>query len=374
MSSSEIKKPWIEKFRRTTSSTIYLPEVDGLRFLAIFWVVVLMHTTHFIDEKFYSNKLIHSNYWRNFFMEGGYGVALFFMISGFILSLPFARHYLGLNEKWKPVSLKRYYLRRLTRLEPPYIIALIVFFIAYVFVLKQYSFNELLPHFFASVIYSHIPIYGDFPWVLPVAWSLEIEVQFYLLAPLLCIIYKIKARYLRWSIFFVVICASGNLNYNSNYPNILKFICLFACGMLTTDLYCHRTKFISSSGVCFLIGSVSFVAIWFIPGLTNATGYVVKVFLLVVLFYTVLTNDRMKSIFSNRYFTIIGGMCYSIYLLHFGILALLGRLLQKTSINLSNAAYVPFYFILFISAILLISGFYFLFVEKPFMRFNLRDR
>jgi peptidoglycan/LPS O-acetylase OafA/YrhL len=82
LSSSQIKKSWIEKFRRTTSSTSYLPEVDGLRFLAIFWVVVLMHTSHFIDEKFFSNNLIRGAYWRNFFMEGGYGVALFFMIRG----------------------------------------------------------------------------------------------------------------------------------------------------------------------------------------------------------------------------------------------------------------------------------------------------
>jgi peptidoglycan/LPS O-acetylase OafA/YrhL len=138
--------------------------------------------------------------------------------------------------------------------------------------------------------------------------------------------------------------------------------------MLLTDLYCNRTKFISSPGLCFLIGTVVFVAIWFIPAITNVAGYVAKVVLLVVLFYIVLTNDKMKSIFSNRYATIIGGMCYSIYLLHFGILALLGRLLQKTSINLSNAAYVPLYFLLFVSAILSISGAYFLLIEKPFMR------
>jgi peptidoglycan/LPS O-acetylase OafA/YrhL len=301
-------------------------------------------------------------------MEGGYGVALFFMISGFILSLPFARYYFTLNGTQQPVSLKRYYARRLTRLEPPYIIALIVFFIAYVFVLQQYSFNGLLPHFFASLIYSHTLIYGEFPWVLPVAWSLEVEVQFYLLAPLLCIVYKIRSRHIRWSIFLVVICASGIFNYHSVHPNIIKFICLFACGMLLTDLYCNRTKFISSARFCFAIGAVAFVAIWFIPAITNFTGYVAKVFLLVVLFYIVLTNDRMKNIFSNRYIAIIGGMCYSIYLLHFGILSLLGKLLQKTSLNLSNAAYIPLYFLLFIIAILSISGTYFLLIEKPFMR------
>ena len=81
-------------------------------------------------------------------MEGGYGVSIFFMISGFILSLPFAKAHFNKNPGKKNISLKRYYLRRLIRLEPPYIIALIIFFIGNVWVLHKYSFDELLPHFF----------------------------------------------------------------------------------------------------------------------------------------------------------------------------------------------------------------------------------
>ena len=59
-------------------------------------------------------------------MVGFRGVELFFVISGFILGLPFAAHYL---KGAAPVSLRKYYLRRLTRLEPPYIVALLVLFI-----------------------------------------------------------------------------------------------------------------------------------------------------------------------------------------------------------------------------------------------------
>ena len=49
------------------------------------------------------------------------------MISGFILGLPFARHVLA---NGPPVVLKQYFLRRLSRLEPPYIVAMITLFIA----------------------------------------------------------------------------------------------------------------------------------------------------------------------------------------------------------------------------------------------------
>ena len=368
MSLPPSKKNWLEKFRRITSSTQYLPEVDGLRFLAIFMVAIWMHTTHFIDEKFFSNGLITDPYWSNFIMEGGYGVSIFFMISGFILSLPFAKAHFNKNSGKKNISLKRYYLRRLIRLEPPYIIALIIFFIGNVWVLHKYSFEELLPHFFASAFYLHNTIYDSFSYVLPIAWSLEVEVQFYLLAPLLCCIYLIKSKYLRWAIFIALIIASGIYNYQFIMGTVVKFFCCFGIGMLVTDLYCKKEKFIASSDFCFVIGIISLLVIVFVPTLTSSPGYWIKFLFSAIFFYIVLTNKRWKEIFSNKYLTVIGGMCYSIYLLHFAILSVMGRILQRTNLILSNINYLPLYFILFAICILIISSVYFLLIEKPFMK------
>ena len=53
------------------------------------------------------------------------GVPLFFAISGMILGLPFARYWLLQGPK---VSLRRYFLRRVTRLEPPYIASMLLLF------------------------------------------------------------------------------------------------------------------------------------------------------------------------------------------------------------------------------------------------------
>jgi len=62
--------------------------------------------------------------WLNkVFSAGHNGVPLFFAISGFILSLPFARQGLGGGS---PVSLRQYYIRRVTRIEPPYVIQLFI--------------------------------------------------------------------------------------------------------------------------------------------------------------------------------------------------------------------------------------------------------
>ena len=50
---------------------------------------------------------------------------MFFVISGFVLGMPFCKRTLA---DGPPVNLGRYFLRRLTRLEPPYAISLLIFF------------------------------------------------------------------------------------------------------------------------------------------------------------------------------------------------------------------------------------------------------
>ena len=46
-----------------------MPEIDGLRFIAICWVVVLMHLPNIIDTNLYNNQLISNSfiakwYWK----------------------------------------------------------------------------------------------------------------------------------------------------------------------------------------------------------------------------------------------------------------------------------------------------------------------
>ena len=58
---------------------------------------------------------------NNVFGAGCFGVQLFFVISGFILSLPFARQYLCQGRR---ISLREFYVRRVARMQPPYAIHL----------------------------------------------------------------------------------------------------------------------------------------------------------------------------------------------------------------------------------------------------------
>jgi peptidoglycan/LPS O-acetylase OafA/YrhL len=138
------------------------------------------------------------------------GVELFFVISGFILSVPFASRYLLNAPK---VELKQYYLRRLTRLEPPYFISLFVC-VAAQYVTARRGFHDMAPHLLASFFYLHNLIYGAFAGAVNgVAWSLEIEIQFYILVPLLALLFAISDARVRRTLVISIMVAAGLISF-----------------------------------------------------------------------------------------------------------------------------------------------------------------
>src|SRR5438094_3364218 len=116
---------WLGGFRRITTSGNYIPEIDGLRFIAIF-AVVLHHVALYVTTL--------DNRPEGIFELGTRGVELFFAISGFVLAAPFASQYLCGRPR---VRLGQYFLRRLTRLEPPYLLALLIIFFVKIMSLSQ---------------------------------------------------------------------------------------------------------------------------------------------------------------------------------------------------------------------------------------------
>ena len=167
---------------------VWSSKIDGLRSIAIASVVLFHAAGNFRfyalgGQKSYPGAA--ANALDAFLKTGEYGVPLFFAISGFILGLPFASRYLVGG---KPVNLGKYLWRRVTRLEPPYFFALGVLFA--INVVENQGF-ENFPNLLASMFYVHNFAYGEPSAILVVAWSLEVEVQFYLCMPVLALLFAI---------------------------------------------------------------------------------------------------------------------------------------------------------------------------------------
>lgn len=334
-------------------------------------VVCIAHVPNFLNRKIFNGQFITSAYWERFSLDGIFGVFFFFMISGFVLGLGFANNYLV--KKQKP-NFKNYYLRRFIRIEPPYFIALLLFFLTLIFVVKKYSFSELLPHLLASLVYLHNPIYDSNSWILPVAWTLETEIQFYLIAPLLAQLYRINNRKWRWGMQILLILASTIYWYNIfTGIHVFKFLQYFLIGMLLADLYVENKKLPIREKYSSIIGIICCLAILFTIGYDNLGGYIIKYALMILLFHLVLTSEKLRSLFSLKFLALTGGMCYSIYLIHEQVMSATGQVIiflgtKNTVVNFT------LYFVTIIVSILIFSAIFFLFIEKPFMKFNIKKK
>jgi peptidoglycan/LPS O-acetylase OafA/YrhL len=166
-----------------------LPELDGIRGVAIVWVV-LYNTTDLLPPTLHGA-------WQMFAFlvhPGWIGVQLFFALSGFLITQ-------GLLDTQRATNYFRaFYARRALRILPLYYTVLILFLIVAPALhisphLLQANLKEQLSLWLFTVNWTHTAPYGFAHF-----WSLAVEEQFYLFWPL--IVHRISARRL----FAVCIC------------------------------------------------------------------------------------------------------------------------------------------------------------------------
>ena len=362
------------RFRRITTNQVYLPEIDGIRFLAILLVVLFHIHGYFVAKTpiIFADNQNEYNLLNTFLGNGNRGVEIFFVLSGFILCLPFANHYINTEKK---VSLSRYYLRRLTRLEPPYFIAMTAVLLMQL-MMHIHPASVLVPSWLASLIYSHNIIFHHKSLLTTVAWSLEIEIQFYLIAPLLFSVLslnKIARRALLVAAYTILLLFQKW--YHPPFASLYGFAQYFLAGILLADVYVsNNTSGFFNKKWSALFAVLCFAVIIFMPfyhlpairGLSFLSRFCFPL-TIALFFYVVLKNDSVKNLFSYKFIPVIGGMCYSIYLLHYTIISVVGR--YTTGIHFTSY-YLPnliLQVILLSIPILIISAAFYYFIERPFM-------
>jgi peptidoglycan/LPS O-acetylase OafA/YrhL len=372
----------LSPFRRITGSGVFIAEIDGLRFVAI-GSVVLFHLAVGLAIK--SPALFsrpQGSVTADLIWNGFRGVELFFVISGFVLALPFAGH--GLLGK-PEVPLKPYFLRRVTRLEPPYMLCMLLLFALHV-VVRGRSPRELFPHLCASLLYLHNLIFTAESPINNVTWSLEIEIQFYVLTPLLSALFLIRPKWLRRSAVAALCLLSVLLGWwliapgGRAYYSILRFLHFFLVGFLLADIYLTDWKGRPSRSTGWDAAALLGWPLLFLgwsgsatPAAGQAPGREPLLTSLLVpaavlLLYCAAFRGRVTHrVFVNPLVTTLGGMCYTIYLLHNPFLAMMASLtkgLPGTGIyplDLTLQAIVT------LPILLVPCAAYFLLVEKPCM-------
>jgi len=364
---------FLDKFRRITSSDAFIPEIDGLRFFAIIPVMMLHVYKHF--QRLYPERIdeITNHPFDTILSFGGLGVEVFFVISGCILGMPFASHALSGTRK---VNIKRYFIRRLTRLEPPFILCIVGIYLAHLF-LKSDVYGFDAGHFWATITYTHGFIYGAWSTINPVTWSLEAEVQFYIFAPLLASLFLIRKKlYRRWIMVGIIAVWTVLRAFSSQVfatwhldGSVLYHICLFLLGFLFADVFLTDLKkipknyFWDAACVLSICGIYQFA--W-----KHAFPFQHLLFLTSVFVFFV---SVFKSVFWNRFFTsklitTIGGMCYSLYLLHYPLIVFLLPHTLKIQLFDDIRWNLLVQILILLPLIIVLVSLFFLTIERPCMR------
>ncbi|MFL5627918.1 MAG: acyltransferase family protein [Ktedonobacteraceae bacterium] len=168
--------------------------LDGVRAFACLIVIWYHINLTPVDMHIWNSQLTTYPLLNSFLYFGKYGVTLFFVLSGFLLFMPFAKALLF--EKTWP-STRRFYLRRAFRILPAYYLSLILIVLLFQ---RQYlqpqHWKELGLFFTFLMDTSH----ATFKQLNAPFWTLAIEWQYYMLLPLLVlamrlIVWRVKQDY-----------------------------------------------------------------------------------------------------------------------------------------------------------------------------------
>jgi peptidoglycan/LPS O-acetylase OafA/YrhL len=368
------EQPWgsrwsrlLAPFQRITTSGRFIPEVDGFRFIAILLVFVF-HLAGTVATNSPSELIpsIENGSLRQIANTLDIGVPLFFTISGFILGLPFAEA--ALKQK-KQVNLKKYFLRRLTRLEPPYILCLMISVL--IKVVSGRGIVRYLPHLLASMFYVHNAYFGYQSTIDSVAWSLEVEVQFYILAPLLAAVFLIRTGYARKFLLGAMIVASTAVSVLVKadlrlWLSLLGFAPFFLIGFLLADGFITWPK--STTWRWDLVFAVGLPALIVLRWETPQVSAWLAPWLIWAVFQAGLNGVVFRRFLSWPIITTIGGMCYSIYLFHNQLIYGFALVTRHVFFASPYGLRLICQFLLIAPLVLVVTGAYFVFVERPCMR------
>lgn len=314
-------------FIRQNIYNIYLPiptnpmkfrqDIQGLRALAVLSVFIF-HLNH------------------NFLSGGFLGVDIFFVISGFLIS----GIILNKIDK-KEFSFIDFYQSRFKRIVPAYYFLLIVVSVAVLFI----YFNQDVKFFRKGLFYSAIFNSNNYFSTLDTyfgaqnsenpllhTWTLAVEMQFYLILPILLWVFRKKT--LVWVILLLTILsliyAQIQIVHQKQvvamYYSLPARSCEFFIGVLAQIFICRKqTNKISKNlqNVLSTIGLLLILVSFFVfnektlfPGFSAMIPCIGTGFLLIS--YDSLVN----KVLSNKFFVFIGQISYSVYLWHWPFMAL----------------------------------------------------
>jgi peptidoglycan/LPS O-acetylase OafA/YrhL len=300
--------------------------IDGLRGIAILMVLV----GHLFIDPFSKQIQCFSPLLLNISKCYPWGVLLFFVVSGFLIG--------GILLRNTPSKafVKAFYIRRIIRIWPLYYF-LIIFVVGGLYCVNKqlpsmitpfWSYMVFLQNWWSNTQYYHLIEAG-------VTWTLAIEEQFYLLAPLLLIgatnnkvkiiaaISLVIAFILRIFSHVGVIIPIHNHLFNLSWhnPSFLTYVDVILLGVVGAAIYkskafpyFKRYTFLVFPilGLLIYLAAITPTNIWMTSCLPDIVGVL---FMGLILLITA-SDTFINRALCNRVLVCLGQRCYFLYLFH----------------------------------------------------------
>ena len=313
--------------------------IDVLRGLAI--ILVLMLHFHLSYPLVFSDSLS-----LNFIMNGNYGVTIFFVISGYLISTNALKRYGDLSQ----INIKHFYFLRCARILPPLVLALIVISLFYALDFKSFTNSvykegidnpSLVLTIFSVLTFWHnvmMDYYGYFNYAVNIYWSLSVEEFFYLIFPLSCLFLR-KTKLIILMLVSIVLIAPI-YRYINRKDEIIFMYSYLACfdsiaiGILFA-LVKNNLKPLQQKSVYFrLLGFALMAYVYFILGIH---GFEAIGFSLMSLGagLVILSSDieHVKSNIATQIIAFFGNISYELYLFHIIVLGLMRNVIAPKSLS-----------------------------------------
>ena len=379
--------------RKHTDGHHYIAGLDGLRAIAAMSVFVV-HFQQFSDFQY-------SLGWLDFtllMVNGNTGVALFFVLSGFLLSQPFWRAY----QRRTSVALKPYFTNRLARIVPIYY--LLFFFLIAIkgFAGPEVNFNNILSHLFFVHNFKDQQVMS----LNPPFWTLAVEMQFYLLLPLLFVllgklrrisgfwivlglvaliyaIYRFGVVWLghnvSWPISFPLIWPFGVFAQSVDSPAVtystLAHLPHFLMGVATSYLFLSNKNFSKKrlADIIVIISSISVVAVLS----TNLDSFLTLDFgrynfpfipmMLCLIDFFVNVSGVCRQLLELRTIRWLGRISYGLYIFHYPAQKAMLKAMNYLDISMQSNQWLFFTASLLITVLAAYVSYEV--IEKPVMRY-----
>jgi len=326
--------------------------VDGLRGIAAL-SVVLFHAVAagHVDSVF--NRL--PSWARNAFLLGENGVAIFFVLSGFVIS-----HSLF----GRPMSggeFARFTLKRSARLDPPYWASILIA-VSFAYLSAKVVSGKEVPHYSVGQVEAHLFYLQDllgFPAIGTVYWTLCLEIQFYL-------VYALMALAAEFTPFLIAVACVVSLLWPLHFAPVVPpglFLPLWHTFLLGAAAYwVWRNP--KAAPVYFLFAAVTLIA-----GCTHNAHFTVFAVFTSLLLYICAAKGKLTSGLNWRWLQFLGLISYSLYLTHnvvTGAVFRVGKIVSGTSgLGIDFA-----WWIISIAASVAAAGVFWWAIEKPSLRLS----